>query len=322
MLAITLPTFGDESALTLSDIPTPDIADGKVLVDVAAAGVNRADLLQRQGYYPPPKGESEIPGLEVSGTISKVGEDVRNWAVGDQVCALLAGGGYAEQVVVPVGQLLPVPKGIELIDAAGLPEVTCTVWSNVFQAGRLQSGELLLAHGGSSGIGTMAIQLAKAFDARVAVTAGSAEKLARCKELGAQMLINYRDQDFAEELKKAGGADVILDIIGAKYLSRNIDALALDGRIAIIGMQGGVNAELNINALMLKRGSVTATSLRARSRSNKTTVIADVREHVWPRVDSGEIQPIIHTRLSLAQASEAHRVLDESGHIGKVLLMT
>ncbi|WP_460600234.1 NAD(P)H-quinone oxidoreductase [Flexivirga lutea] len=320
MRAITLPTFGDESVLTLSDLPAPTISDDEVLVDVAAAGVNRADLMQRQGHYPPPKGESEIPGLEVSGTISAIGSAVTGWSVGDRVCALLAGGGYAEQVSVPVGQLLPVPADLDLVEAAALPEVVCTVWSNVFMTARLQPGELLLAHGGSSGIGTMAIQLAKAFGSRVAVTAGSAQKLQRCAELGADILINYREQDFVEVMSAEGGADVILDVVGAKYLARNIEALAPDGRLDIIGMQGGRTGELDIAALLAKRGSVIATGLRARDRADKARVVASVREHVWPLIDSGAVRPVVQETMPLERAADAHRALAESQHIGKLLL--
>lgn len=322
MRAITLPSFGDESVLTLSDVAPPTIGDDEVLVDVVAAGVNRADLSQRQGLYPPPKGESEVPGLEVSGTVSALGSAVTGWSVGDRVCALLAGGGYAEQVAVPAGQLLPVPDGLDLVDAAGLPEVVCTVWSNVFMTAHLQPGELLLVHGGSSGIGTMAIQLAKAFGSRVAVTAGSAEKLARCGELGADILINYREQDFVEIVSAEGGANVILDVIGAKYLARNVQALALDGRLDIIGMQGGRKGELDIPALMAKRGSVIATGLRARDRANKAAVVAQVREHVWPLLETGAIRPIVHATMPLEQVADAHRMMAASQHIGKLLLTT
>lgn len=322
MRAITLPSFGDESVLTLSEIPAPTIGDDEVLVAVAAAGVNRADLMQRQGFYPPPEGESDIPGLEVSGTISAVGSAVSGWSVGDRVCALLAGGGYAEQVAVPVGQLLPVPTGLDLVEAAALPEVVCTVWSNVFMTARLHPGELLLAHGGSSGIGTMAIQLAKAFGSRVAVTAGSAEKLERCAELGADILINYREQDFVEVVAVEGGADVILDVVGAKYLSRNVEALAKDGRLDIIGMQGGRKAELDIAALLAKRGSIIALGLRARDRADKAKVVASVREHVWPLLESGTVRPIVQETLPLDRAADAHRALAESQHVGKLLLTT
>lgn len=322
MRAITLPSFGDESVLTLSEVPTPEIGDDEVLVDVAAAGVNRADLMQRQGFYPPPKGESEIPGLEVSGTISKIGSAVTSWSAGDEVCALLAGGGYAEQVAVPAGQLLPVPDGIGPVEAAALPEVVCTVWSNVFMTARLQPGELLLAHGGSSGIGTMAIQLAKAFGSRVAVTAGSAAKLQRCAELGADILINYREQDFVQVISGEGGADVILDVVGAKYLSRNIAALAKDGRLDIIGMQGGRTGELDIAALLAKRGSVIATGLRARDRANKAHVVAEVRERVWPLIADGTVRPVIQQAVPLEQVADAHRAMAASQHVGKLLLTT
>ena len=323
MRAITIPEFGDEDALVPADVPAPQPGEGEVLVEVAAAGVNRADLMQRQGLYPPPKGESDLPGLEVSGTISALGDGVDGWQVGEQVCALLAGGGYAEQVVVPAGQLLPVPQGIDLVDAAALPEVVCTVWSNVFMTANLQPGEVLLVHGGSSGIGTMAIQLGKAVGARVAVTAGSAAKLEACRELGADILINYREDDFVERLQQATeghGADVILDVVGAKYLDRNVQALADNGRLVIIGLQGGVKGELNIGTLLGKRGAVIATSLRARPRAEKASIVASVRENVWPLVESGQIRPIVQERMPLERAGDAHRVLGESQHVGKVLL--
>ncbi|MET9971282.1 NAD(P)H-quinone oxidoreductase, partial [Streptomyces sp. NPDC006356] len=245
--------------------------------------------------------------------------------VGDEVCALLSGGGYAEKVAVPVGQLLPVPKGVSLTQAAALPEVVCTVWSNVFMVAHLRPGETLLVHGGSSGIGTMAIQLAKAVGAKVAVTAGSKEKLDRCAELGADILVNYREQDFVAEVKKAtdgAGADVILDNMGAKYLERNVQALAVSGRLAIIGMQGGVKGELNIGALLAKRGAISATSLRARPLGEKAAIVAAVREHVWPLLDAGHVRPVVDREVPMNDAAEAHRVLEESGHIGKVLLVT
>lgn len=285
--------------------------------------MNRADLLQRQGHYPPPKGESDIPGLEVSGTISAVGDDVDGWSVGTEVCAVLAGGGYAEKVAVPAGQLLPVPSGVSLIDAAGLPEVACTVWSNIVMTAHLQEGEVFLQHGGSSGIGTMSIQVARALGARVAVTAGSAEKLERCRELGAEILIDYKQQDFVEQVKDAAdgrGADVILDVIGAKYLARNVSALAPDGRLVIIGMQGGAKAELNIGALLAKRGSVIATSLRGRDKADKERIVAEVRKHLWPLIESGQIKPVIDRTMPLDQVADAHRLLNDSTHIGKVLL--
>lgn len=325
MKAITIPQFGDEDVLTPAEVPAPVPGRGEVLIDVAAAGVNRADLHQRQGNYPPPEGESELPGLEVSGTVAALGEDVSGWGVGDRVCALLAGGGYAEQVVAPAGQLLPVPEGIDLVDAAALPEVVCTVWSNLFSVAHLRKGETLLVHGGSSGIGTMAIQLAVASGVRVAVTAGSREKLRRCAELGAEILIDYKEQDFVEELTKATdghGADVILDVIGAKYLEPNVKALAQGGRLVIIGMQGGAKGELNIAALLAKRASVTATSLRSRPRDDKAGIVACVGENVWPMVADGTVRPIVQDRLPLDQAAQAHRELAASQHIGKILLTT
>lgn len=292
-------------------------------MDVVASAVNRADLLQRQGFYDPPPGASPYPGLECAGRIAAVGPGVSGWAVGDEVCALLAGGGYAEQVVVPAGQVLPVPEGTDLVSAAALPEVTCTVWSNVFMVAHLRPGETLLVHGGASGIGTHAIQLAKAVGAKVAVTAGSKEKLERCAELGADVLINYREQDFVDEVRAAtdgAGADVILDIMGAKYLERNVKALAVNGRLAIIGLQGGVKGELNLGALLNKRAAVTATSLRGRPVSEKTAIVAAVREHVWPLVGAGRVRPIVDRTVPMSDAAAAHRVVEESGHVGKVLL--
>jgi putative PIG3 family NAD(P)H quinone oxidoreductase len=305
------------------EVPDPVPGEGEVLVEVVAGAVNRADLLQRQGFYDPPPGASPYPGLECSGRIAALGPGTSGWNVGDEVCALLAGGGYAEKVAVPAGQLLPVPQGVDLDKAAALPEVTCTVWSNVFMIAHLRPGETLLVHGGSSGIGTMAIQLAKAVGARVAVTAGSKAKLDFCGELGADVLINYREQDFVEEVRAAtdgAGADVILDNMGAKYLDRNVQALAVNGRLAIIGMQGGAKGELNIGALLGKRGAVTATSLRARPAGEKAAIVAAVREHVWPLVAGGRVRPIVDQEVPMSDAAAAHRVLEESGHIGKVLL--
>ncbi|MEO8519442.1 MAG: NAD(P)H-quinone oxidoreductase [Dermatophilaceae bacterium] len=325
MKAITIPTPGDADALVLDEVPTPAIAAGEVLIQVAAAGINRADLMQRQGFYPPPPGASTYPGMEVSGIISTLGAEVTGWKVGDEVCALLAGGGYAEQVAVPASQLLPVPDGVSLVDAASLPEVVCTVWSNVFMTANLQPGQTILIHGGSSGIGTMAIQLARAIGARVAVTAGSAEKLAACEALGAEILVNYREQDFTQVLAEATqghGADVILDNMGAKYLARNVSALAVNGRLVIIGLQGGVKAELDINALLRKCAAVIATSLRARPVGEKAAIVAAVREHVWPLIESGHVKPVVHSTFPLALAADAHRALEASTHIGKILLTT
>jgi putative PIG3 family NAD(P)H quinone oxidoreductase len=323
MKAITIPTPGGPDALVLDEVPTPEIRPDEVLVDVAAAGVNRADLQQRIGVYPPPPGASEYPGLEVSGTVRAVGSDVTGWSVGDQVCALLSGGGYAEQVAVPAGQLLPVPSGVSLVEAAALPEVVCTVWSNVFMTANLLPGQTLLVHGGSSGIGTMAIQLAREVGAHVAVTAGSADKLEACRGLGAEILVNYKDQDFVEVLAKetAGhGADVILDNMGAKYLARNLQALATNGRLVIIGFQGGTTAEIDLSVLLRKRAAVISTSLRGRPAEEKAAIVAAVREHVWPLVEAGRVTPVIHATYPLARAADAHRTLDSSTHIGKVLL--
>ncbi|SOE12533.1 putative NAD(P)H quinone oxidoreductase, PIG3 family [Streptomyces sp. 2323.1] len=323
MRAITIPEPGGPEALVRADVPDPQPAEGEVLIEVAASAVNRADLLQRQGFYDPPPGSSSYPGLECSGRITALGPGVHGWAVGDEVCALLAGGGYAEQVAVPAGQVLPVPAGLDLVTAAALPEVTCTVWSNVFMIAHLRPGETLLVHGGASGIGTMAIQLAKAVGARVAVTAGGPEKLARCAELGADILIDYREQDFVQEIRKAtdgAGADVILDIIGAKYLQRNVKALAVSGRLAIIGLQGGVKAELNLAALMAKRAAITGAGLRARPLNEKAAIVAAVREHVWPLIANGQVRPIVDRTLPMAEAAEAHRIVEASAHVGKVVL--
>ncbi|MFE6868890.1 NAD(P)H-quinone oxidoreductase [Kitasatospora sp. NPDC057692] len=323
MHAMTIPEPGGPEALVWAEVPDPVPGEGEVLVEVAATAVNRADLLQRQGFYDPPPGSPRYPGLECAGRIAALGPGVAGWAVGDEVCALLVGGGYAERVAVPVGQLLPVPSGLTLEQAAALPEVVCTVWSNVFLTAHLRPGETLLVHGGASGIGTMAIQLAKAVGARVAVTAGGPEKLARCAELGADVLIDYRAQDFVEVLREAtggAGADVVLDIMGAKYLQRNVDALAVNGRLVIIGLQGGANGELNLNTLLRKRGAVIATNLRGRPLAEKAAIVAAVREHVWPLVASGVVKPVVDRVLPLAEAAEGHRVLESGAQVGKVVL--
>ncbi|MEW2300188.1 NAD(P)H-quinone oxidoreductase [Streptomyces sp. NPDC006655] len=325
MHAITIPEPGGPEALVWDEVPDPVPGEGEVLVEVVASAVNRADIMQRQGYYDPPPGASSYPGLECSGRIAALGPNVSGWSVGDEVCALLAGGGYAERVAVPAGQLLPVPEGVDLRWAAALPEVVSTVWSNVFMIAHLRPGETLLVHGGSSGIGTMAIQLGKAVGAKVAVTAGTKEKLDFCAELGAEVLVNYREQDFVEEVKAAtdgAGADVILDNMGAKYLDRNVQALAVNGRLAIIGMQGGVKGELNIGALLAKRAAISATSLRARPLAEKAAIVAAVREHVWPLIAQGHVRPVVDRELPMAEAAQAHRVVEASDHIGKVLLVT
>lgn len=325
MHAIVITEPGEPDVLRWTEVPDIEPAPGEVLLDVAAAGVNRADLLQRQGFYDPPPGASPYPGMECSGTVAAVGEGVTGWADGDRACALLSGGGYASRAAVPAGQLLPVPASVSLVEAAALPEAACTVYANVFMGARLTAGETFLVHGGSSGIGTMAIQLAKHAGATVAVTAGSKEKLEACRELGADILINYKDEDFVAALKEATsghGADVILDIVGAAYLARNVDALAADGRLAIIGMQGGVRAELNIGRLMTKRCSVQATTLRARPPEQKAKIVAAVREHVWPLVESGAVRPVVYGQLPISEAPEAHRIMAASTHTGKILLTT
>jgi putative PIG3 family NAD(P)H quinone oxidoreductase len=323
MRAVIASEPGGPEVLTVADLPDPEAGPGEVVIDVTATAVNRADTLQRQGKYPPPPGASDVLGLECSGTIAAVGEGVDAWAVGDEVCALLAGGGYAERVAVPAGQVMPAPKGVDLVTAGGIPEVACTVWSNVFMVAGLQQGETLLVHGGAGGIGTFAIQLAKALGARVLTTAGTLEKLELCRSLGADVAISYRDQDFVEEVKSATdghGADVILDNMGAKYLDRNLSALATQGRLVIIGMQGGVKGELNIGKLLAKRGAVIATSLRARPVDEKAAICAGVVDHVWPLVTDGSVRTLVHTTLGLEDAGEAHRLMESGDHVGKIIL--
>jgi putative PIG3 family NAD(P)H quinone oxidoreductase len=320
MRAVVATEPGGPEVLEIRELPDPVAGPGEVLVRVAATAVNRADVLQRMGFYPPPRGASDIIGLECSGTVAALGEGVTGWEVGDEVCALLAGGGYASYVVVPAGQLMPIPSGVGLVEAAALPEVACTVWSNVFMLAGLEAGERFLIHGGAGGIGTFAIQLASALGAEVFTTAGSPEKLALCAQLGADVTINYRDEDFVAVLKERGGADVILDNMGAKYLARNVDALATEGRLVIIGMQGGIKGELDIARLLGKRGSVHATSLRSRPTDDKALICADVVENVWPLVADGQVVPIIHATLPLSQAGEAHRLIDSGEHTGKILL--
>jgi putative PIG3 family NAD(P)H quinone oxidoreductase len=327
MRAVTVDEPGGPEVLGWAEVPDPVCGPGEVVVDVAATAVNRADLLQRQGFYPPPAGASEILGLECSGVVSEVGEGVTGWSVGDEVCALLAGGGYAERVAVPAVQLLPRPAGVELATAAALPEVTCTVWSNVFLLAGLRRGDTFLVHGGSSGIVTMAIQLAARAGARVLTTAGTAAKLDVCRELGADVGIDYRDEDFVERVREetAGrGVDVVLDNMGGKYLGRNVDALAVGGRLVIIGMQGGTKGELDIAKLLGKRGTVHATALRSRPPTGpggKADIVAAVRHDVWPDVERGVVRPIVDRRLPMSRAAEAHALVEASGHIGKVLLL-
>ena len=309
--------------MTWTEVPDPVPRDGEVIIDIAAAGVNRADVSQRQGRYPPPPGAPPYPGLECSGVISVIGRGVADRRVGVSVCALLAGGGYAERVAVPAGQLLPVPAGLSLTEAAALPEVACTVWSNVVDTARLQAGETLLVHGGGSGIGTFAVQLGKALGARVIVTARAAKHEA-LRELGADLTIDYPNADFVEATRTftgGHGADVVLDIVGAKYLGRNIAVLATGGRIVTIGLQGGRKGELDLGELMTKRGSISVTALRARPVADKTRIVRAVRDEVWPLVEVGVIRPIIDTTLPMAEAAEAHRRMEASDHIGKILLL-
>jgi putative PIG3 family NAD(P)H quinone oxidoreductase len=323
MRAVIATEPGGPEVLTVTDLPDPVPGPGEVVVDVAATAVNRADTLQRQGKYPPPPGASDVLGLECSGTVAAVGEGVGRWQVGDEVCALLAGGGYAEKVLVPAGQVMPLPDGVDLVTAGALPEVACTVWSNVFMVAGLQPGETLLVHGGAGGIGNLAIQLAKALGARVVTTAGSPEKLDLCRELGADVAVSYRDQDFVQEVKAATdgrGADVILDNMGAKYLDRNVSALATEGRLVIIGMQGGVKGELNIGKLLAKRGAVIATSLRSRPVEEKAAICAAVVEHVWPLVADRSVRTIVHATLPLEKADDAHRLMESGEHVGKIVL--
>ncbi len=323
MRAITITAPGGPEVLAIAEVPDPEPAAGEVVIDVAAAGLNRADLLQRQGLYPPPPGAPLYPGMECSGRISRLGNDVTGWKVGDEVCALLAGGGYAERVAVPAGQLLPVPAGISVIDAAALPEAACTVHSNVVTLAGLAPGEAFLVHGGASGIGTMAIQLTRALGARVMCTAGSAAKLDFCRELGADLAISYASEDFVAavaDFTGGGGADVILDIMGASYLQRNVTALATGGRLMVIGLQGGTRAELDLNALLRKRARVHATTLRGRPEAEKAAIVGAVREQVWPLVESGQIRPLIETVLPLAEADQAHRLMEAGRHVGKILL--
>ena len=325
MRAVVAQGTGGPEVLSVTDVPDPSPGAGEVLLEVVAAGLNRADLLQRRGFYPPPPGASDIIGMECSGRVLELGEGVSGLEVGQEVCALLAGGGYAEQVAVPAGQVMPVPAGVDLVTAAALPEVAATVWSNVFMVAGLRPDETLLVHGGAGGIGTFAIQLAHALGARVATTGGTAEKLEFCRSLGADVTIDYHEQDFVQVVREATdghGADVVLDNMGAKYLARNVDVLALEGRLVVIGMQGGSKAELDINALLRKRGAVIATSLRSRPVEGKSAICDGVVEHVWPLVAEGTVRPIVHTTMPLAEVRAAHELMESGAHTGKILLTT
>jgi putative PIG3 family NAD(P)H quinone oxidoreductase len=325
MWAITVERDGDgRPALHWRPAPEPELQEDEVLLAVTAAGVNRADLLQAQGDYPPPPGASDILGLEVSGTVVAVGDRVTGWEPGQAACALLGGGGYAERVAVPAEQLLPVPSGVYVVIAAGLPEVTCTVWSNLVMTAGLRAGQVLLVHGGTSGIGTMAVQVGRVLGATVAVTASRADGLAACRELGAEILVNYVEEDFVERIRAAtGGADVVLDVIGAKYLARNVAVLADGGTLVVIGMQGGTRAELDLGVLLRKRGRIAATALRSRPTrgpGSKAEVVAATRAGLWPELDAGRVRPVVDTVLPMDQAQEAHERMATGGHVGKILL--
>lgn len=325
MRAVVCDGAGGTEVLRVAEIPDPVANEGEVVIDVAAAGLNRADLLQRQGHYPPPPGAPGTIGMECSGTISHVGANVTGFSLGDEVCALLAGGGYAEKVAVPALQVLPVPRGVDLISAAALPEAVATVWSNVFMDAGLSKGEWLLVHGGASGIGTMAIQLAVAVKAKVLCTVGSAEKMEFCTRLGADVAINYRDADFESVVQEAtgrAGADVILDIMGAKYLEPNIRSLAYDGRLVVIGMQGGTSGTLDLGRLLSRRAKVMASALRSRGVTDKGRIMTDVRDNVWPLIAAKKVRPIVHGTLPLDRVREAHELMESSGHTGKILLTT
>lgn len=310
--------------LVPAERPRPAPQAGEVLIGVAAAGVNRPDSAQRRGVYPPPPGASDIPGLEVAGTIEETGPDAGDWRVGDRVCALVAGGGYAQYCVAPAVQCLPVPRGLDLVAAGAVPETFFTVWSNVFERGRLKSGEWILIHGGSGGIGMAAIQLAHVLGARVLTTAGSASKCAACERVGAERAIDYREVDFVAAVRDATGGrgvDVVLDIIGGDYLSRNIEVLAVEGRLVQIGLQGGSSAQLDMAPLLLKRLTITASTLRARSVAEKGALAAAVKANVWPLLESGAVRPVIHATFPLRAAADAHRLLESSRHIGKIVLI-
>jgi putative PIG3 family NAD(P)H quinone oxidoreductase len=324
MRAVVCEGHGDIDVLRWAEVVKPEPGEGEVLIEVVASAVNRADLLQRMGFYPPPAGITDVLGLECSGRVAALGNGVIGWSIGDEVCALLAGGGQAELAVAPAGQCLPVPSGIDLQTAGALPEVMCTVWSNLVQIAELAGGEVLLVHGGASGIGTTAIQIGKALGATVITTAGSEAKLARCRELGADLAIDYHDDDFAAAVREETndhGADVILDIMGAVYLEQNVRALATSGRLVCIGMQGGTRGELDLGALLGKRGSLHATSLRSRPLAEKAAICRSVADGLWPLVADGRVQPIVEASYPMDQVARAHTLVADSGHVGKVLLI-
>jgi putative PIG3 family NAD(P)H quinone oxidoreductase len=324
VLAIEISRPGGPDVLTPVERPRPELAPGEVLIKVEAAGVNRPDVMQRMGQYPPPPGASDIPGLEVAGVVVKVAHGVTERRMGDRVCALVAGGGYAEFCVAPAPQCLPLPRGMDFVQSAAIPETFFTVWTNVFERGRLKAGESILIHGGSSGIGTTAIQLAHAFGARVFATAGSAAKCAACERLGAERAFNYREGDFVAAINEATnrrGVDLILDMVGGDYVSRNIEALATEGRLVQIGLLGGYRAHVNLIALMQRRVTLTGSTLRARSVPEKAAIAAALRQQVWPLLESGTVAPVIHATFPLRSAAEAHRIMDSSEHIGKLVLL-
>jgi NADPH2:quinone reductase len=325
MIAIEIREPGEPDVLVPVDRPNLSPGPGDVLIKVHAAGVNRPDVMQRRGRYPPPPGASDIPGLEVAGTVEAVGDGVSGWSIGDAVCALVAGGGYAEFCLAPSPQCLPIPRGMDFVTAAAIPETYFTVWTNVFERGRLKPGESILIHGGSSGIGTTAIQLARAFEARVFATAGSADKCAACERLGALRCINYRETDFVEairELTGGAGVNVVLDIVGGPYVPRNLDVLAVEGRLVQIGVLGGAKTELNVAVIMQKRLIVTGSTLRARPIADKAAIAAAVREHAWPLLESGAVKPLVYATFPLRAAAAAHRLMESSEHIGKIVLVT
>jgi len=325
MIAIEIREPGEPDVLVPVERPNLSPGPGDVLIKVRAAGVNRPDVMQRRGRYPPPPGASDIPGLEVAGTVEALGDGVSGWSIGDAICALVAGGGYAEFCLAPSPQCLPIPRGMDFVTAAGIPETFFTVWTNVFERGRLKPGESILIHGGSSGIGTTAIQLARAFEARVFATAGSADKCAACERLGAQRCINYRETDFVEairELTGGAGVNVVLDIVGGPYVPRNLDVLAVEGRLVQIGVLGGAKTELNVAVIMQKRLIVTGSTLRVRPIADKAAIAAAVREHVWPLLESGAVKPLVYATFPLRDAAAAHRLMESSEHIGKIVLVT
>jgi putative PIG3 family NAD(P)H quinone oxidoreductase len=324
MTVIEVPEPGDADAMRLGARPVPKPAAGEVLIKVAFAGVNRPDIVQRAGHYPPPPGATDLLGLEVSGTVAALGDGVGGWSVGDPVCALTPGGGYAEYCVTPAAHCLPIPAGFEMATAAALPETCFTVWHNVFQRGRLKAGETFLVHGGSSGIGTMAIQLAKQFGARVITTAGSNEKCKACELIGADLAINYREKDWVEAVKEfAGkkGVDLILDMVGGDYVQKNLSVLAWDGRLVNIAFLKGAKVELNLGLFMIKRQTLTASTLRAQSDESKANIARELHDRVWPLIDTGKIKPLIYRIFPLSEVAEAHKLMESSAHIGKIMLL-